>query len=524
MKTYRLIICVLWTLFFSILLSAQAQEINIPEPVPPPDAVREAFDLDPFYQQWIGVEGMPVVASAKVSPYAVKEAAYLIRQMIGHRQDIFQSLVENQAVFIVVGYTEMITDIPEYSHLRPSYYWDPRVRGLGGTKASAGEENLLNYPGDGYEGFSVLIHEFAHAIDDPGFQTLDPEFNARLVKAYEAAVAKGLWQGTYAGTNKSEYWAEGSNAWFNPKTASSFDRFGDTREELKGYDPGLAALLTEVYDDSDWRYTPVATRTHQPHLQGFDPQNAPTYQMPSDVSELLHELTNNPESTGNGRWINLKPLPLGQLKRLAQQQPLHDQHVPTQILIGVVGDLRISVYRVEPDGSEVLIDEYGYDLRPFDTFVGALWLVKDSEGRNLSLYRADAKTGRVLIRPIGGPKIEGPWLWMVVPTGQEADTKPAVSGKDWLAVASEGAVTEAQIATNGATAGERVQDRVWTLGKLAPTGGDNVQEMVNTTGLATGIVDHHVAYGSILLKSPREQKRGCMLAVTIITRSGSMAS
>ena len=104
-----------------------------------------------------------------------------------------------------------------------------------------------------------------------------------------------------------------------------------------------------------------------------------------------------------------------------------------------------------------------------------------------------------------GPKIEGPWLWMITPTEPRADARPAPS-KDWLAAASNGAVTEVQIATNGATAGERLQNSVWTLGRLAPTGGDNVGKVVNTTGLARGTISNHVAYGSISLDSPREQK------------------
>ena len=45
---------------------------NIPEPVPPPAAVRDFFQLDPYYQQWISVRGFPVLASAEVSPYACK--------------------------------------------------------------------------------------------------------------------------------------------------------------------------------------------------------------------------------------------------------------------------------------------------------------------------------------------------------------------------------------------------------------------------------------------------------------------
>ena len=55
------------------------EDFLIPEPSVPPLTVRENFELTSFYQQWIDVEGFPVVASEKVSPYAVKEAAWLIR-------------------------------------------------------------------------------------------------------------------------------------------------------------------------------------------------------------------------------------------------------------------------------------------------------------------------------------------------------------------------------------------------------------------------------------------------------------
>ena len=104
-----------------------------------------------------------------------------------------------------------------------------------------------------------------------------------------------------------------------------------------------------------------------------------------------------------------------------------------------------------------------------------------------------------------GPKIEGPWLWMIAPTSQPGGAKAAASGVDWLAQASGGAVTEQQIATNGATAGTAVGNRVWTLGRLAPTGGKNIGQMVNDIGLGEGDIDHHVAYGSITLNSPRQQ-------------------
>ena len=72
-------------IFLTLPLTAMAQVINIPDPVSPPRSVRDTFELDPFYQQWVDVEGFPVVASEKVNPYALKEAAWQIWQMIGHR-------------------------------------------------------------------------------------------------------------------------------------------------------------------------------------------------------------------------------------------------------------------------------------------------------------------------------------------------------------------------------------------------------------------------------------------------------
>ena len=64
---------------------------------------------------------------------------------------------------------------------------------------------------------SVMIHEWAHAIHRFGLNTVDPTFDNRLQIAYDAAIEKGLWQGTYASSDRGEYWAEGTQAWFYPK-------------------------------------------------------------------------------------------------------------------------------------------------------------------------------------------------------------------------------------------------------------------------------------------------------------------
>ena len=98
--------------------------------------------------------------------------------------------------------------------------------------------------------------------------------------------------------------------------------------------------------------------------------------------------------------------------------------------------------------------------------------------------------------PKGGPKIEGPWLWIVLPdTRLEDDT-------DLLSEVSGGTVTDAEIATHGAIKGDDfIGDSVWTSYKLPPTAGQhNVLDMLGHE-IRSGTV-----YGSVSLYSPQEQE------------------
>ena len=103
-------------------------------------------------------------------------------------------------------------------------------------------------------------------------------------------------------------------------------------------------------------------------------------------------------------------------------------------------------------------------------------------------------------------KITGPWLWMIALTGDTvAGSEASASGIDYLAQASDGTVTEQQVAIDGAT-GDTVGGRFWTPGTLSATGGDNINELVNAIGFRRGNTEHHVAYGLIYIESPREQQ------------------
>ncbi len=253
-----------------------------------------------FYTQRVSVDGFPIVASAKVNPYAVREAAYLVELMLAQRPDVRQAMRDSGARLCVLAHDEFTTDQPELTRLRqrplPQFpglsgqdYWDARARGLGGSErdpyCSCAEENLLGYAGDPYAAECILIHELAHNIHLRGLVNVDPTFDSRLKATYDAAMAAGLWKGKYASVNHHEYFAEGVQSWFDNNREHDHDHnHVNTREELIEYDPRLAEICREVFGDTELRYTKPATRL-QGHLAGYDPATAPTFQWP----ERLHQ-------------------------------------------------------------------------------------------------------------------------------------------------------------------------------------------------------------------------------------------
>lgn len=245
------------------------------------DSIRTQWDLSVFYQQGTRVGELPIVASEKVSPYALREAAWILDNLLGHRQDILSAMAERGAFVMVMAHNEYTTDVPEYSHLKPRIYRDRRGRGLGGIPVSCGEENLLGFPNDPYVEENLLIHEFAHAMHSEALCPMDPTFQTRLEEAYAQAKAQGLWENTYAMTHPAEYWAEAVQSWCGNNRQNNADHnHVNTRAELRAYDPPLAKLCQEILGDRPWRYAKPRQRQSddRKHLEGYEFSNQPTFQ------------------------------------------------------------------------------------------------------------------------------------------------------------------------------------------------------------------------------------------------------
>lgn len=265
----------------------------------PIQTVRYEFEdergIPEIYTQRVFVKEYPIVATEQTSPYALREAAFLIEQMLSKRPDVLDAMTRSGSRFCIHAWNEFTTDLPEFAWLSdervPEHpelagkdYWDARARGLGGSEhdpfCSCGEENLLGYEGDPYASECILIHEFAHNIHLRGLLNVDPTFDDRLKKTYHTALASGLWKGKYASVNHHEYFAEGVQSWFSNNRENDHDHnHVNTREELKAYDPGLASICHEIFGETELVYVKPRERLRD-HLEGFDLTSAPHFVWP----------------------------------------------------------------------------------------------------------------------------------------------------------------------------------------------------------------------------------------------------
>lgn len=222
--------------------------------------IPQGRNIPSFYKKYIETEGLYVTSSAQVSDEALLKACDIISLMLAKRPDVKAHMVKKGCHVMIIGKDEETCDLPEFAHIcnceDSIKYWNWRARGFGGApedefSSSCGEENLLALPQDKYVGENILIHEFAHLIHTIGIVGVEPGFNERLEALRQNAIRKGLWEKTYAVSNKEEYFAECVQSFFNcnryAEPANGVHNWVNRRAKLKAYDPDMYRLLQEYF-------------------------------------------------------------------------------------------------------------------------------------------------------------------------------------------------------------------------------------------------------------------------------------
>ncbi len=221
-------------------------------------------EIPAFYQKYLDSEGLYIVSSIHVKDQALWKAHQIISLMLSKRPDVKAKMVEKGCHVMILGEHEEVCDLPEYAHICDTpeniSFWNKRARGFGGSpeddySASCGEENVLALPGDRYEGENILIHEFAHLIHTVGITGVNPDFDNELETVRQHAIQKGLWENTYAITNKEEYFAECVQSFFNcnrySEVPDGVHNSINSRMKLKAYDPEMYELLSHYFYETE---------------------------------------------------------------------------------------------------------------------------------------------------------------------------------------------------------------------------------------------------------------------------------
>jgi hypothetical protein len=222
-----------------------------------------ALNYNTFYQKYCSIGGFSIIASGVVSDFAMQRTWTMIRAMSRKRPDVLPRLAAANIRFGVIGKSQRVTEMPEWSDLYtafPGTDWDNRARGFGATVArplvGIGEENMICDVTDRYVGENVGVHEFAHTFLQFGIEPADARIRPALNAAFSAAISSGKWANTYAATNADEYWGEGAQDWFDTNAqaipTNGIHNSINTRAELQTYDPPLYGLMDSVFPADPW--------------------------------------------------------------------------------------------------------------------------------------------------------------------------------------------------------------------------------------------------------------------------------
>ena len=199
--------------------SERVRTVLVPQQFSPPPL---SLGLDIFYQKYMEVGGVHVVAPSAAPDTKMVQTREVITSMLSTRPDLLVAMADyGTRIFInpdVYGYAQQLPHVFE---------------------AHVPVEDLYCF---------TLIHEFSHVIHYTiGELSGGNQFNLRLQALYDAALEADLWDGDWASRNVREYWAQVVTYWFQ-EFLDSPSVSGNLK--LENHDPEAAKLVEEVFGDA----------------------------------------------------------------------------------------------------------------------------------------------------------------------------------------------------------------------------------------------------------------------------------
>jgi hypothetical protein len=234
-----------------------AQQVEEKDKVPASEAAFFSLNTG-YYKKYLplkqGNDSIPIVCSAGVADSALHRAARLCAVLVATLPTHSLAELRNQRIYIAIfGNNEYPNVLPGW----PAGVDATRYGGGFGPTASyrvcgIHEGDIMRNTFDRYATENIVIHEFSHAIKNFALEKLDPLFKGKVQQLLADAIAAGKWGNTYAGSNAEEYWAECVQSFFGinapgPAGGNGVHNDIDSRAELQVYDPGMYALINQVY-------------------------------------------------------------------------------------------------------------------------------------------------------------------------------------------------------------------------------------------------------------------------------------
>jgi len=211
----------------------------------PAEGAARAFD--PYYTKRSSAEGIDIVAGPKVADRAIREAEDTIERVFKNN-DLEERLVAEGAYVIILDEAQNVLDMPEFSCLKntPSENFLSHVCGVADLAdypvVTVSELDLTGSRSGPCRGLNILYHELGHLVH---LWTLEPADYFEVPLLFQQALDVGKYRNEYASTNRNEYFAEGTQAFFHYGEVGG----GKDRDWLEDYDPALFDLLSSVYNE-----------------------------------------------------------------------------------------------------------------------------------------------------------------------------------------------------------------------------------------------------------------------------------